>query len=127
MMVRLKFLVLGLVLAAVVVVGHAQESDEEAVPDAAAEVASKCPPADEVDSDGEDPVSEGEGAEVSGAEESGDDECEEEVDELAEFELPTGMGEIVEEDPSVRATADEVFQPGEEISEDFPVPLPSDI
>jgi hypothetical protein len=31
------------------------------------------------------------------------------------------------EDPAVEARADEVFRPGDEISEDYPVPLPSDI
>lgn len=33
----------------------------------------------------------------------------------------------VEEDQAVQASADEVFTPGDEISEDFPVPLPADI
>lgn len=32
-----------------------------------------------------------------------------------------------EEAPDVEASADEVFKPGDEISEDYPVPLPSDM
>ncbi len=35
--------------------------------------------------------------------------------------------EALQEDPYIEATADEVFEPGDEISEDYPVPLPSDI
>jgi hypothetical protein len=38
-----------------------------------------------------------------------------------------GPGALVEEDPAVEATAQEEFDPDEEISEDYPVPLPSDI
>ena len=33
----------------------------------------------------------------------------------------------VEEDPAIEASADEEFTPGDEISEDYPIPLPSDI
>jgi hypothetical protein len=33
----------------------------------------------------------------------------------------------VEEDPGVEASANEEFTPDDEISEDYPVPLPSDI
>ena len=37
------------------------------------------------------------------------------------------LADVVEEDPFIEASADEVFEPGDEISEDYPVPLPSDI
>ena len=37
------------------------------------------------------------------------------------------VSEALEEDPYIEATADEVFEPGDEISEDYPVPLPADI
>lgn len=37
------------------------------------------------------------------------------------------LSDLVEEDASVEAKADEEFTPGDEISEDYPVPLPSDI
>ena len=43
--------------------------------------------------------------------------------QAAAEELP----EALEEDPFIEATADEVFEPDDEISEDYPVPLPSDI
>lgn len=36
-------------------------------------------------------------------------------------------GSLVEEDARVAASAEEEFDPDEEISEDYPVPLPSDI
>jgi hypothetical protein len=35
--------------------------------------------------------------------------------------------DLVEEDPGLEAKADEEFTPEDEISEDYPVPLPSDI
>jgi hypothetical protein len=38
-----------------------------------------------------------------------------------------GPAAAVEEDPGVEASANEEFTPGDEISEDYPVPLPSDI
>ena len=38
-----------------------------------------------------------------------------------------GLEAVVEEDPAIEASADEVFTPGDEISEDYPIPLPSDI
>ncbi len=34
---------------------------------------------------------------------------------------------VAEEDSLIEASADEVFEPGDEISEDYPVPLPADI
>ena len=39
----------------------------------------------------------------------------------------SGPQAAVEEDLAVQASADEVFTPGDEISEDYPIPLPSDI
>jgi hypothetical protein len=39
----------------------------------------------------------------------------------------SGLEAVVEEDPAIEASADEVFTPGDEISEDYPIPLPSDI
>lgn len=42
-------------------------------------------------------------------------------------DLEGGPGAAVEEDPGIEASADEVFTPGDEISEDYPIPLPSDI
>lgn len=93
--------------------------DEEAPPDQATASADRCEPA-------------GSGAsEADGVQRDGPDResepCPAEADELAEIEVEADMRSIVEEDPSVKASADEVFQPGEEISEDYPVPLPSDI
>ena len=38
-----------------------------------------------------------------------------------------GPGALVEEDSAIAASAEEEFDPDEEISEDYPVPLPSDI
>ena len=38
-----------------------------------------------------------------------------------------GPEAVVEEDPAIEASADEEFTPGDEISEDYPIPLPSDI
>jgi len=38
-----------------------------------------------------------------------------------------GPAAAVEEDPGVEASANEEFTPDDEISEDYPVPLPSDI
>ncbi|MDX1379589.1 MAG: hypothetical protein R3233_00645 [Xanthomonadales bacterium] len=38
-----------------------------------------------------------------------------------------GPAAAVEEDSAIQATAEEEFNPDEEISEDYPVPLPSDI
>jgi len=42
-------------------------------------------------------------------------------------EIGTGPEVIGEDDFDVEATADGEFTPGDEISEDYPVPLPSDI
>jgi hypothetical protein len=42
-------------------------------------------------------------------------------------ETVAGPEATVEEDPGVEASADDVFTPGDEISEDYPVPLPADI
>ena len=63
--------------------------------------------------------------------------CEEQVPALETGEAPstdpssetaeTGIEAAVEEDPAIEASADEEFTPGDEISEDFPIPLPSDI
>jgi hypothetical protein len=44
-------------------------------------------------------------------------------DENGEDSVPEG----VEEDEMISVSAEEEFEPGEEISEDYPVPLPSDI
>jgi len=38
-----------------------------------------------------------------------------------------GPAAAVEEDPGIEASANEEFTPDDEISEDYPVPLPSDI
>jgi hypothetical protein len=63
--------------------------------------------------------------------------CVEEAPEAASGEdlaLEEGPGESaadaeenVEETPNVEVSADEVFRPEDEISEDYPVPLPSDM
>jgi hypothetical protein len=50
------------------------------------------------------------------------DEAEATIDQAAQ-----DLSDLVEEDSDVEARADEVFTPDEEISEDYPVPLPSDI
>jgi hypothetical protein len=42
-------------------------------------------------------------------------------------EIDAGPESVVEPDPDFEATADEEFDPDDEISEDYPVPLPSDI
>jgi hypothetical protein len=42
-------------------------------------------------------------------------------------ESAADAGGSVEETPDVEASADEVFSPEDEISEDYPVPLPSDM
>lgn len=42
-------------------------------------------------------------------------------------EVDPALEALAAEDEMVEATADEVFRPGEEILEDYPVPLPSDI
>lgn len=44
-----------------------------------------------------------------------------------EEDVPEDTGPLVEEDPAIAASAEEEFDPDEEISEDYPVPLPSDI
>ena len=79
------------------------------------------------------PVNSGTGAERSAAE-----PCPEPLDtatpeqgtqdEAAAVEaLAEGPQASVEEDADIRASADEVFEPDDEIPEDYPVPLPSDI
>ena len=42
-------------------------------------------------------------------------------------EIVAGPEAAIEEDPAIEASATDVFKPGEEIPEDYPVPLPSDI
>jgi len=42
-------------------------------------------------------------------------------------EIVAGPEVIAEEDSGAEASVEEVFQPGDEISKDYPVPLPSDI
>ena len=42
-------------------------------------------------------------------------------------EIDAGPESVVEEDPDFEATAEGEFNPDDEISEDYPVPLPSDI
>jgi hypothetical protein len=53
------------------------------------------------------------------------------ADEQALEEQPdesgTDTGADEEEEPAVEASAEDVFKPGDEISEDYPVPLPSDM
>lgn len=41
-------------------------------------------------------------------------------------EIPEDL-EAVEADPDFEATVEDVFKPGDEISEDYPIPLPADI
>jgi hypothetical protein len=53
------------------------------------------------------------------------DEAEANIDQAAQD--MSDLSDLVEEDSDVEARADEVFTPDEEISEDYPVPLPSDI
>lgn len=52
--------------------------------------------------------------------------CEEQAAE-APGEPDAGQEASVEEDPDVEASVEDVFEPGDEISEDYPVPLPADI
>ena len=35
--------------------------------------------------------------------------------------------EAIEPDPDFEASVEDVFKPGDEISEDYPIPLPADI
>lgn len=45
-----------------------------------------------------------------------------------EEEIPdVPVSELTEAEKAAKAMADEDFKPGDEISEDYPVPLPSDI
>jgi hypothetical protein len=53
--------------------------------------------------------------------------CEEPDGVAGSDPVAAGPEAVVEEDPAVEASADEVFTPGDEISEDYPIPLPSDI
>jgi hypothetical protein len=55
------------------------------------------------------------------------DEAEAEADIDQAAQEMSDLSDLVEENPGVEARADEVFTPDEEISEDYPVPLPSDI
>lgn len=48
------------------------------------------------------------------------------VDDAAD-QAAGGPAAAVEEDSAIKASAQEEFDPDEEISEDYPVPLPSDI
>jgi hypothetical protein len=52
---------------------------------------------------------------------------EEQLSTGAAGEIVAGPEATVEEDPDVEASAEDVFEPGDEISEDYPVPLPADI
>jgi hypothetical protein len=49
------------------------------------------------------------------------------MDGATEIAPEEGPGALVEEDSAIAASAEEEFDPDEEISEDYPVPLPSDI
>ena len=51
----------------------------------------------------------------------------EEPEEAAAEDAGGGPQAAVEEDMAIEASADEVFRPDDEISEDYPIPLPSDI
>ena len=53
--------------------------------------------------------------------------CEEPAPSLASDVSEAGPAAAVEENPAIEASAGEVFKPGDEIPEDYPVPLPSDI
>lgn len=44
-----------------------------------------------------------------------------------EEEPATDEPEAVEPDPDFEASVEDVFKPGDEISEDYPIPLPADI
>jgi hypothetical protein len=78
------------------------------------------------------PAAEEASAETSVA---GPDADEQTADELPQDEAPEEItenvsedpGALIEEDPAIAASAEEEFDPDEEISEDYPVPLPSDI
>lgn len=121
---RTQLIVLALIISGFAAPLPAQETGDEPVTEAAELAKDACEPVGEGAVEAEVGEDEADGA-------STEDECEQAgedlADDLTEIELPTGMGDIVEEDPAVRASADDVFEPGEEISEDFPVPLPSDI
>jgi hypothetical protein len=49
------------------------------------------------------------------------------ADEVPVDDSLAGPAATVEEDSAIEASAQEEFNPDEEISEDYPVPLPSDI
>jgi hypothetical protein len=49
------------------------------------------------------------------------------ADEVPVDDSLAGPAATVEEDSAIEASAEEEFDPDEEISEDYPVPLPSDI
>jgi hypothetical protein len=53
--------------------------------------------------------------------------CEEQLSTGAAGETVAGPEASVEDDPDADASAEDVFTPGDEISEDYPVPLPADI
>jgi hypothetical protein len=74
-------------------------------------------------------VDSGTSAPAEPATEPGEDAAADEpvaTDDQAVQEI-SDLSDLVEEDASVEAKADEEFTPGDEISEDYPVPLPSDI
>jgi len=49
------------------------------------------------------------------------------LEEIEPIDPMAGLESAVEEDAAVQASAEEEFTPDQEISEDYPVPLPSDI
>jgi hypothetical protein len=71
-------------------------------------------------SEGEDP-----GAAVVAEAETVSDDEEKSADPADE--TMSDPADLVEEDPALEAKADDEFTPEDEISEDYPVPLPSDI
>jgi len=71
------------------------------------------------------PAEDNSGGAAAAATAAAPDETEADVGQAAQ-EM-SDLSDLVEEDPDVEARADDVFTPDEEISEDYPVPLPSDI
>lgn len=53
--------------------------------------------------------------------------CEEPDPQSESVEILAGTEATGEEEPEVEVSAEEVFEASDEISEDYPVPLPSDI
>ena len=60
-------------------------------------------------------------------EQTADDSPQDEAPEASLESLAEDPGALIEEDAAIAASAEEEFDPDEEISEDYPVPLPSDI